>query len=136
MSDKKGILINRCIVAVIGVYLLIFGLFYEIKGSVWDYLTLTGSIYLSSMSVLLIACCYWKKANNWGASGAIVLGALIPCAYLSMQKIPATQEVAGQIGPYYSGIATYVFAALGMIVGSLIKPDALSEESRQEKRTV
>ena len=66
-TAKRGLLWNRFIIAAIGVYLMIFGLFYEIKGNVWDYLTLTGSIYLSSMSVLLIACCYWKRANNWGA---------------------------------------------------------------------
>ena len=27
---------------------------------------------------LLIACCYWPRANSWGAIGAIVFGALIP----------------------------------------------------------
>lgn len=119
VSEKRGLLINRCIVGAIGVYLLIFGLFYEIKGNVWDYLTLTGSIYLSSMSVLLIACCYWKKANNWGAGGAIFLGAVIPVAYLTMQKV--NPGLADAIGPYYSGIATYAAAAVGMIVLSLLK---------------
>ena len=29
------------------------------------YLTVTGTIYLASMSTLLIACCYWKRANSW-----------------------------------------------------------------------
>ena len=120
-TEKKGILVNRMIVAVIGVYLMIFGLFYEIKGSVWDYLTLTGTIYLSSMSVLLIACCYWKKANNWGAMGGIIFGASAPVAYLTMQKVPVLMPWAEKIGPYYSGIAAYVLAAVAMVVGSLLK---------------
>jgi len=121
-TEKKGLLVNRMIVALIGVYLMVFGLFYEIKGNVWDYLTLTGSVYLSSMSVLLIGCCYWKRANGWGAGGGIVIGALVPIAYLSMQKIPATVALADKIGPYYSGIGAYVGAALGLVVGSLLKP--------------
>jgi SSS family solute:Na+ symporter len=123
VSERRGLLINRLIVAAIGVYLFFFGLVYEIEGDVWDYLTLTGAVYLSSMSVLLIACCYWRRANNWGAIGAILLGALVPVTYLTLQKIPATTHFANvTIGPHYSGIAAFAAAALGMIVGSLIKP--------------
>ncbi len=121
-SDKRAILWNRCIVALIGVYLLVFGLLYKIEGNVWSYLLLTGSIYLSSMSVLLVACCYWKRANNWGALGAIILGAAVPIAHLSMEKIPATMKFAASIGKDTAGIAAFVAATLGMVIGSLLKP--------------
>jgi SSS family solute:Na+ symporter len=121
-SERKGILWNRCIVAAIGVFLLFYGLWYKLEGSLWDYLTVTGTIYLSSMSVLLVACCYWRRANNWGAGAAIISGAFFPVAFLVMQKLPSTASLARQIGPYYSGIAAYVIAALAMIVGSLLKP--------------
>ena len=43
------------------------------------------------MSVLLIACCYWKRANNWGAIAAIVVGAALPVLALSLNlfvKVP------------------------------------------------
>lgn len=121
-TDKRAILWNRCIVGLIGVYLLVFGLLYKIEGNVWSYLLLTGSIYLSSMSVLLIACCYWKRANNWGALGAIILGAAVPMAHLSMEKLPATAKLAASIGKDMAGIAAFVAAALGMVIGSLLKP--------------
>lgn len=121
-ADKKAILWNRCIVAAIGVYLLFFGLLYQIEGNVWSYLLLSGSIYLSSMSVLLIACCYWKRANSWGAFGAILLGAAIPAAYLTLEKIPSTAGWAAAIGKSYAAIAAYAGAAIGMVVGSLLKP--------------
>ena len=88
----------------------------------WSYLLLTGSIYLSSMSVLLVACCYWRRANNWGALGAIILGAAVPMAHLTMEKIPATAKFAATVGKDAAGIAAFVAAALGMIVGSLLKP--------------
>jgi SSS family solute:Na+ symporter len=121
-SEKRGILWNRVIVALIGVFLLFFGLWYPLQGDLWTYLGVTGTIYLSSMSTLLIACCYWKGANSWGAGGAILLGALIPATFLVLQMLPATTEWTKQIGPYYSGIAAYVCAWLAMIIGSLLKP--------------
>lgn len=122
ISERRGLLWNRFIVAGIGIYLLIFGLWYQLEGDLWTYCTITGTVYLSSMSVLLIACCYWKRANSWGAAGAIVCGAVFPLAFLIMQKVPATAEMVRRIGPNYSGIAAYVAAMLAMIVGSCLKP--------------
>lgn len=121
-TDRRAILWNRCIIGIIGVYLLVFGLLYSIEGNVWSYLLLTGSIYLSSMSVLLVACCYWRRANNWGALGAIILGAAVPIAHLAMEKIPGTAQLAASIGKDAAGIAAFVAAAFGMIAGSLLKP--------------
>lgn len=122
-SEKKGLLVNRMIVGIIGIFLLVYGLWYPLKGNLWDYISITGAIYLSSISILLIACCYWKRANSWGAAGAIIIGAAIPVAYLVLEQLPATQHLAKDvIGPYYSGIATFVLAGLAMIVGSLLKP--------------
>ncbi len=54
-SEKKGLLWNRAIVAMIGVFLLLYGLWYPLKGDLWTYLGVTGTIYLASISVLLIA---------------------------------------------------------------------------------
>jgi SSS family solute:Na+ symporter len=121
-SEKKGLAINRLIIAVIGIFLLIYGLWFELKGDLWTYLNITGTIYLSSMSVLLIACCYWKKANSWGAAGAIAIGAIIPVSFLVLERLPATGEFAKMVGPYYSGIATYILAGLAMVIGSWLKP--------------
>jgi SSS family solute:Na+ symporter len=120
-SEKRGLLWNRAIIALIGVFLLIYGLWYEIQDGIWTYLTVTGTIYLSSMATLLVACCYWPRANNWGAAGAILVGATFPLAYLVLQKLPATQALAKAIGPNYSGIAAFVGAAAAMIIGSLAK---------------
>jgi len=122
-SERKGLAINRMIIALIGIFLLIYGLWFELKGDLWTYLNITGTIYLSSMSVLLIACCYWKKANNWGAAGAIAFGAVIPVLFLVLERLPATEAFTKMVGPYYSGIATYILAGLAMVVGSLLKPE-------------
>ena len=120
-SERRGLLWNRMIVAGIGVFLLIYGLWYPLTGSIWTYLTVTGMIYLSSMSVLLISCCYWSRANNWGAAAAIFFGAAFPLSYLICEQLPSTSEWAERIGPNYAGISGFVGAALAMIVGSLLK---------------
>jgi|CXWL01.1.fsa_nt_gi SSS family solute:Na+ symporter len=121
-SEKKGILINRMIIALIGVFLLFYGLWYPLEGDVWTYLGITGTIYLASISVLLISSCYWKGANSWGAVGSIIFAAAIPVAFLVLERTPATKDLAKQIGPYYSGIAAYVFSALAMVIFSMLKP--------------
>jgi solute:Na+ symporter, SSS family len=120
-SDKKGLLVNRMIVAAIGVFLFFFGLWYKPPGSLWNYLIVTGSIYLTSMSTLLIAACYWRRANNWGAAGAIIAGAIVPATTLLLQKVGPWQDL---FVAYDSvcGIAAYVLCWAAMIVGSLLKP--------------
>ena len=121
-SEKRGLRWNRAIITLIGVFLLVFGLFYRIQGDAYSYLLVTGTIYLASISTLLIACCYWKRANNWGATGAIIGGAVIPIAFLVIEQVPATEALAKQIGPNFSGIAAFAASAFAMIVGSLLKP--------------
>lgn len=120
-SEKKAVLINKVLVAAIGLFLLFYGLWYPLKSDLWVYMTLTASIYSVSVSTLLIAACYWKKANTWGAYAAIVVGSATPLLFLVMQQVPATAELAKSIGPYYSGIAAFVFAWIAMIIGSNLK---------------
>ena len=121
-SERRGLRWNRSIIALIGLFLLVFGLWYPLRGDIWTYLTITGTIYLSSMSVLLVACCYWERANSWGAGAAIFVGAAFPISYLALELIPATREFAVGIGPNYAGIAGFAGAATAMVVGSLLKP--------------
>jgi SSS family solute:Na+ symporter len=140
-SERKGILWNRFIVAVIGVFLLFWGLWYKLEGNLWEYLQTTGTIYLASMSTLLIACCYWKRANNWGAIAALIVGAALPVLSLSLNlfvQLPVLDAV-GQavlkdgvritegwakhyIGDHFVNIGTYALVAVAMVVGSLLKP--------------
>ena len=126
-SEKKGLFWNRTIIALIGIFLLLYGLWYPLKGDLWTYLGVTGTIYLASISVLLIACCYWSRANNWGAGASIFVSAAIPIAYLVMEQVPATVNLAKSIGPYYSGIATYLLSGAAMIIGSMLKPQGRAE---------
>lgn len=124
ISERRGLLWNRLIVAALGIFFLFYGLWYPLKGPLWTYLTVTATICFSSMMALLVSCCYWKRANDWGALGAIIFGAVIPVTYLVMEQVPATAEIAKWIGPNWSGTATFVLSGLAMVVGSLLKPSA------------
>lgn len=118
-SEKKGLFWNRTIVALIGVFLLFYGLWYPLEGDVWKYLGITGTIYLASISIILIASCYWKKANSWGGISSIIVAAVIPLGYLILEN--TQPETAKAIGAYTAGVAAYVFSALAMVIGSLLK---------------
>lgn len=126
-SERKGLFWNRTIIALIGIFLLLYGLWYPLKGDLWTYLGVTGTIYLASISVLLIACCYWRRANSWGAGASIFVSAVIPIAYLVMEQVPSTADLAKSIGPYYSGIATYLLSGAAMVIGSMLKPQSRAE---------
>jgi SSS family solute:Na+ symporter len=141
-SEKKGLLWNRFIVACIGMFLLFWGLWYKLEGNLWEYLQTTGTVYLASMSTLLIACCYWRKANDWGAIAAIVIGATLPVLALSINlfvKVPVIDPKTGyqliengiaqsegwakhNIGEHFVNIGTYALTMIAMVIGSLIKP--------------
>jgi solute:Na+ symporter, SSS family len=121
-SQRKGLFWNRTIIALIGIFLLLYGLWYPLKGDLWTYLGVTGTIYLASISVLLIACCYWRRANSWGAAASITVSAIIPVTYLVMEQLPSTADFAKSVGPYYSGIATYILSGAAMVIGSALKP--------------
>ncbi|OHB77058.1 MAG: sodium:solute symporter [Planctomycetes bacterium RBG_16_64_10] len=139
--EKKGLLWNRCIIALIGVFLLIWGLWYKLEGNLWEYLQTTGTIYLASMSILLIACCYWRRANNWGAIAAIIVGATLPVLALSLNlfvqvlvldeagrallkdgKAMTEGWAAHYIGDHFVNIGTYAAVLVAMVMGSLLKP--------------
>ncbi len=120
-SERRGLIINRLLVTLIGVFLLVYGLWYPLKGDLWVYLQVTGTIYLASMSTILIAACYWSKANDWGAIAAIIFGSIVPIIYLVLQQIESTSHIAMAIGPYKSSILAFVLTGLAMYTGSHLK---------------
>jgi len=119
-SSRKGLFYNRMIICGIGLFLLLYGLWYPLSDDLWVYMQVTGTIYLSSISVLLIACCYFKKASALGAAISIIIGALIPVSYLFLQDLSFSSTIVKNIGPYRFGVLSFILSALGMFVGSLI----------------
>jgi CPA2 family monovalent cation:H+ antiporter-2 len=54
LSPKAKLFTVRAMVLVIGLFLVFYGLWYELPGGAWDYLAVTGNIYLASLFMLLV----------------------------------------------------------------------------------
>ncbi len=113
LAPKRQLLLTRGIVLGIAVFLLFYGLWYELPGNAWDYLAVTGNIYLASVFTLLVAGLYWPRANTTGAGAALILGAVGPVSFLLLGKSHA-------IAPEIAGTSSFALAALGMVAGSLL----------------
>jgi SSS family solute:Na+ symporter len=145
LSEKARLLITRGLVLGIGLFLLVYGLWYKIPGNAWDYLAVTGNIYLASVFTLLVAALYWRRATSTGAYAALILGAVGPITFLVVNIIassaaevsahpPQTMSYvqsllirfheafpnAKSIPPAVAGASSFALAFLGMIAGSLL----------------
>ncbi len=117
-SPRVKLLVVRSLVVLIGIFLVFYGLWYEMPGRAWDYLAVTGNIYLASVFSLLVGALYWKKANSWGAIASLVLGAVGPITFLIYNGI--VTDPAKQIKPETAGLAAFALAFAGMIVGTYV----------------
>lgn len=153
-AEKTRLLLTRGIVLAIGLFLLVYGLWYELPGNAWDYLAVTGNIYLASVFTLLVAGLYWKRANRTGAYAALVLGAVGPLTFLIVNLIvvkaghlaaapPQTPSwiedwllqfhrafPSGKTIPAaIAGASSFALAFLGMLLGTLTtaRPTPISE---------
>jgi len=124
MSQQAKLLTVRLLVLVIGLFLLFYGLWYKIPGNAWDYLAVTGNIYLASIFTLLVGALYWRGANRWGAIAAIVLGAIGPITFLIVNGIVKSPrwdiDPSWEIKPEVAGSVAFGLSFAGMFFGSLL----------------
>jgi SSS family solute:Na+ symporter len=121
LQPKSRLMLTRSMVLGIGCFLLFYGLWYELPGNAWDYLAVTGNIYLASVFTLLVAGLYWDRATAKGAYAALIMGAIGPVSFLLIG--PLSERFAAEkitIAPEIAGLAAFSLAAIGMIAGSLL----------------
>ncbi|MGF1671398.1 MAG: sodium:solute symporter [Balneolaceae bacterium] len=121
-SEKKKIWITRFIAGLIGIFLLVFGLWYQIPETAFQYLFITGTMYTAGALGTVTAGLYWKKANDVGAYSALILGAVAPAAFLIMESfselLPVWMAFVTDVN--IAGFLSFILAASGMIFGSLL----------------
>jgi SSS family solute:Na+ symporter len=120
LSDKSRLLITRICIVAIGIFLLIWGLWFEAPVSLWNYMAVTGTIYLAGAFTVVTAGLYWKKASKTGAKIALYAGLL---AILGIGPWTMGENVPFYLSDKFIGVMTFLIAFLGMILGSLIFPD-------------
>jgi SSS family solute:Na+ symporter len=119
LAPGRQLLLTRALLLGIAAFLLFYGLWYELPGNAWDYLAVTGNIYLASVFSLLVAGLYWPRANTTGAYASLALGAIGPLTFLVVNAVAAREH---RIAPELAGASSFALAFLGMVVGSLLRP--------------
>lgn len=122
LSESATISLTRTITACIGLFILVFGLWYELPATVFQYTAITGAMYAAGAFGCVCAGLYWKKANVVGAYSALILGAIAPLLFLVLDQVKTElpEELLFLTDVNISGFMSFILAAIGMIVGSLI----------------
>ncbi len=122
LSESTTIWLTRILAVLIGLFLLIFGLWYQIPDTAFQYLFITGAMYTAGALGCVAAGIYWRRANTIGAYSALAMGALAPAAFLILEKsrnsLPSWLGFASDVN--VSGMLSFVLAFIGMIAGSLL----------------
>ena len=121
-DERTTILITRIVATLIGVFLLIFGLWYKLPDTAFQYLFITGAMYTAGALGCVAAGLYWSKANNVGAFCALILGAAAPASFLLLEawKDSLPWWIAFIADANISGLLSFILAAVGMYFGSLL----------------
>lgn len=118
VSEKARLLTIRALVVLIGIFLIIYGLVYELPCSAFDYISVTGTICVASMFALLIGSVYFPWTNRTGAVAAIILGATGPISFVVVNALAT--DPSRRISPATAGLSAYALAFGGLIGGSLL----------------
>ncbi|MEC9032728.1 MAG: sodium:solute symporter family protein, partial [Planctomycetota bacterium] len=124
MSTRSRLNLTRLLIFAIGIFLLIWSLWYELRQDLWDYMAITGAIYFTGAFALLVAGLYWKNASRVGAYLALVVGlsavlGLKPIQEAAQKVLSVQLDWDGEI----IGISTVAASSLAMVLGSLAFPD-------------
>ncbi len=121
LSAQARITLTRIGVVLIGIYLILFGLFYYTP-DIWKFLAGTGTIYLSGASAAVILGLYWPRASSTGALAALVLG-LLGVLVAFQDQFARSAWFAGLASESALALLTVGASWGAMIVLSLLFPD-------------
>lgn len=124
LSDRARLLITRVCIVTVGVFLLVWGLWFEAPVSLWNYMAITGTIYLAGAFMVVGAGLYWKRASTTGAYLALCAGVV---AVLGIGPWTQGAPVPWYLSDRFFGLLAFVLAFVGMVVGSLLFPDRTRE---------
>jgi len=151
LSSKARLLLTRIFIVAIGIFILVWGLWYDLGQDLWDYMAISGAIYFTGAIALLVFGIYWKRASRVGAYLALIcgFGALVglkpiqaPLSTLifrfssflssfrvgSILGIKPVEELSSAI----VGLTVITCSITLMVVGSLIFPDRSKEKLTAE----
>jgi solute:Na+ symporter, SSS family len=120
LSGAQEIRVTRISVIVIGIFLLAWGIWYELPESVWNYMAISGAIYVAGAGISLLGGCYWKRASAAGAWAAMLTGCI---AVFGLFLDPINELFSTEITMPGLGLFTFAACAVMFILFSLLIPD-------------
>jgi SSS family solute:Na+ symporter len=127
LSSKSRVLLTRIFIVTIGIFILVWGLWYDLGQDLWDYMAISGAIYFTGAIALLVFGLYWKRASKVGAYLALI------CGFGALLGLKPIQTMLGMnVSSAIVGLTVIALAILAMIVGSLAFPGCDSSEEIKE----
>lgn len=137
-GERTTIWLTRVFAALIGTFLLVFGLWYQIPDTAFQYLFITGAMYTAGALGCVAAGIYWRRANTVGAYCALIMGALAPAGFLILEKwrgtLPPWLEFITDVN--VSGLLSFILAFAGMVIGSLLTQKAYPPIKLRPEETI
>lgn len=127
MSSKRQLMVSRITVTAVMIFIIWWSLFHKLEGYLYFYLQMTGMLFLPGALVSMAFGVYWKKARTAGAYLAFTFGAMPPLLYLVLSE-EFKNKWASEIG--WGG---FLFALIGMLVGSLIQNQFKNSKNKIEQ---
>ena len=134
LTNRQRILITRVAIIATGIMLLIWGLWYEVSSDLWQYMAVTGTVYLAGVLPVVVGGLYWSRSSSAGAYIALLGGltgilGLDPCVnFLNAQLLDIGTGIT--LGGNVMMLMTFAFSLLGFVTGSLLFPDNRPNDSQ------
>jgi SSS family solute:Na+ symporter len=117
MSERARLRLSRVFIFVIGIFLLVWSLWYPLKQDLWDYMAITGAIYFTGAFAILLFGLYWRRASTAGAYGSLA------CGLVSALGLRPVGELFGiSWSGEGAGLLAAGLALVAMVVLSLLFP--------------
>lgn len=141
LTDRQQIRLTRILVACIGVFLLAWGIWFPLPKSVWDYMAVTGSVWLCGSVTVLVGGMFWKRASSTGAMVAL-FGGLLSVPFIFKQATDWGMYWTGKLIPLAGtnsfafkgllGLVNYALCVVLFVLFSLLVPDTARQGEPQE----
>lgn len=107
---------TRIGIVLIAVYELYWGLIYQGREDIWDYLAVSGAIYFCSGIVVLAGGLYWPRATRKGAIAALIAG------FTAIAGLGPIKEALGlaDVSAPVIGFAAIGLSAAAFVIVSLL----------------
>ena len=118
ITTRQRLLLTRIFIFLIGVFLLVWSLWYPLGQDLWDYMAITGALYFAGAFPILLFGIYWKRASRVGAYLALIAG---------FTAVLGLKPVQNRLGVGWSsasvGLITVGLSVVLMFLGSIFFPD-------------